>query len=250
MLFNLIRRSLKQSSSAAGGPNKALALPAVEALEARSLLDANAFVRSLYANILQRSSPTDAEVNGWVSAIDSGVSTQAVTQAFLGSSERFGVIVNNDYTSLLGRSVDPTGQNFFVQQMINGATQDQVEAQILGSQEYFNAHSQTNSAFLQGAYMDVLGRNAANADLQFWSTQFDNGASRTEVGLGILGSHEAHLRAVDMAYLDILHRNVDDMGGSGDYWANFLDSGHSESDLIAALTNSQEYLTETGMTPA
>src|SRR5436305_1170736 len=79
--------------------------PTVEALEARSLLDANAFVRSLYVNILGRI-PGNGEINGWVSSLNSGMTTAAVTAAFVGSNERFGLMVNQEYSALLGRRVD------------------------------------------------------------------------------------------------------------------------------------------------
>jgi len=95
--------------------------------------------------------------------------------------------------------------------------------------------------------MDALGRMPGNADLVFWTDQLESGVSRAEASLRILGSHEGHQREVDMAYVQILHRNVDDMGSSREFWASFLDSGHTEADLIVALSNSTEYLTATGI---
>lgn len=234
----------------AGSPQKRSSFsyrPTVEALEARSLLDANAFVRSLYINILQRV-PADAEINGWVSSIQSGMATSAVTAAFVGSSERFGLMVSQEYSNLLGRSVDPASLNYWMQQRANGASQDQVVATILSSQEYFHLHGQQNSSFVQALYADVLGAGVASESLQqFWTAQLAGGTSREEVSISILGCHEAHAHAVDLAFQQILHRNSDGTGGGSDYWANYLDSGKTESDLVAALSNSQEYLNQYAM---
>jgi hypothetical protein len=220
--------------------------PAVEALEDRSLLDASAFVRSLYANILQRPSPSDAEVNGWVSNINSGMSLQAVTQAFLGSNEHFTLIVNTDFTTLLGRPADQGALNFYTQQMVNGMTQDQVEATILGSQEYYFDQGSTNSNFIQGVYFAVLGRSA-DGDVDYWESQLASGSSREQVSARILGSHEAHVRDVDQIYIQMLHRTADDSGSA--YWSNFLDSGRTESDVILSLATSTEYESAYGVGP-
>lgn len=216
--------------------------PTVEGLEARSLLDANTFVRSLYINILQRT-PADAEINGWVSSLQSGMTTGAVTAAFVGSTERFGLMVNQEYSNLLGRSVDPASLNYWIQQRGNGASQDQVDATILSSQEYFDLHGQQNSSFIQALYADVLGPGAASESLQqYWTVQLAGGTSREEVSICILGSHEAHAHEVDLVFQQILHRSSDDTGTN--YWANYLDAGKTESALIAAISNSQEYLNQ------
>jgi hypothetical protein len=236
-------RSVSSTSTRASGRSSK---PAVEALEDRSLLDASAFVRSLYANILQRPSPSDAEVNGWVSNINSGMSLQAVTQAFLGSNEHFTLIVNTDFTTLLGRPADQGALNFYTQQMVNGMTQDQVEATILGSQEYYFDQGSTNSNFIQGVYFAVLGRSA-DGDVDYWESQLASGSSREQVSARILGSHEAHVRDVDQIYIQMLHRTADD-GGSA-YWSNFLDSGRTESDVILSLATSTEYESAYGVGP-
>src|SRR5205807_860943 len=127
------------------------------------------FVRSLYVNILERV-PSDAEVGGWVSSLQNGMTTAAVTAAFVGSSERFDLMVNKEYSNLLGRSVDQASLDYWMQQRANGASQDQVVVTILSSQEYFNLHGQQNSSFIQALYADVLGTGAASGSLQqFWT---------------------------------------------------------------------------------
>jgi hypothetical protein len=239
------RFSRSVSSTSTRTPGRS-SKPAVEALEDRSLLDASAFVRSLYANILQRPSPTDAEVNGWVSSINSGMSLQAVTRSFLGSNEHLSLVVNNDFTTLLGRPADQAALNYFTQRMVNGMTQDQVETAILGSQEYYFDQGGTNSNFIQGVYFTALGRSA-DGDVAYWDNQLASGVSREQVSARIVGSHEAHVRDVDQIYMQMLNRTADDSGS--DYWANALDSGRTEFDVIASLATSSEYESAYGVTP-
>jgi hypothetical protein len=219
--------------------------PSVEALEERSLLDANAFVRSLYANVLHRFSPSDAEVNGWVNLMQNGMSTQQITGSFLGSTERLGVVVNTDFNVYLERNADQQSLNFWVQQMANGMSQDQVAAAILGSQEYMTLHAATNDGFIKGVYQNVLKRAAEDGALAYWTQQLDNGASRTDVATAILGTHEAHMRDVDTIYAEFLGRMADQNGATS--WANALDAGRSESDVIGAIINSPEYINDNGM---
>jgi Domain of unknown function (DUF4214) len=219
--------------------------PAVEALEDRSLMDANAFVRGLYANILQRA-PSDAEVNGWVSSLNSGMSMQSVTQAFIGSNEHLALIVNTDFTNFLGRPADPSALSYWTGQMANGMTQDQVAAAILGSPEYFALQGSSNSMYIQGVYFSVLDRSA-DGSVAYWNSQLASGASREQVAADILNSHEAHGRDVDQLYTQILHRSADP--GGSQYWTNFLDSGGTESGVIQAITNSTEYRTDYGVSP-
>ncbi|HEV8059527.1 MAG TPA: DUF4214 domain-containing protein, partial [Gemmataceae bacterium] len=148
-----------------------MAKPAVETLENRSLLDASAFVRGLYANILERPSPSAAEVNGWVNQIQNGLSLQTVSADFINSSEHMAVIVKNDYSNFFGRAADQQGLNFWVQQMTNGMSQDQVASQFLGSEEFLMKHGSTNYDFINGVYETVLGRDVDNAGFAYWNEQ-------------------------------------------------------------------------------
>jgi Domain of unknown function (DUF4214) len=248
-MFSNLSEHFKRVFSANQNSSSVLsAKPAIEALEDRSLLDASAYVSSLYTNLLQRS-PTATELNGWVSQINNGESLQAVSSAIINGSERLGVIVNADYTTLLGRSADQSGFNFWVQQMQNGMTQDQVEANILSSQEYAMVHGSTDQDFINGIYESVLHRSPSAAEFNYWNNQLIfktyGDTSRQDVASLIVGSDEAHLRAVDALYSQLLHRNADPSGES--HWASVLDGGGTESKVAAGLVDSTEYLNATGV---
>jgi hypothetical protein len=246
---HLAKRFLNPLESGSSRKQSFAAKPAVEALESRSLMDANAFVRGLYANVLQRSNPSDAEVNAWVNRIDAGMSLQAVNAAFVGSTERLDVVVKSDYTNLLGRAADQAGLNYWVQQLANGMTQDQVEASMASSEEFFMVHGSTNTEFIQGLYQTVLHRNASDADLTYWNNQLSvvtfHQTTPRDVALRIVSSDEAHLRDVDTIFSEILHRSADDTTRAN--WASFLDQGGSQAQIITALVNSNEYLGDYGV---
>ena len=251
MLHTLLQRCSQAFTSRQAVKQIPSPKPALEALEDRSLLDASAFVRSLYANILDRPSPTNAEVNGWVSQIQNGMSLQAVSAAFIGSNEHFGVIIQNDYSNFFGRPADQAGLNFWVQQMENGMSQDQVASELLSSEEFLMRHGSTNQEFIQGLYQTVLHRNADAAGLAYWNQQLSfetqNQNSHQDISMRFLTGDEAHQADVDAIFAQILHRSPDANGDS--FWTNFLNNGGSESQVIAGMVNSSEYLTAEGVPP-
>jgi len=242
-------RNFWQSRPTLTGKVGVRARPELEALESRSLLDANTFVQSLYANILQRA-PTQAEADAWVGQIDSGVSPAAVAAAFAGSTERLAEVVSNDYSNFFGRNADPQEINYWAQQMAAGMTQDQVAASLVGSQEFRMRHGSSADQFIEGAYETVLHRSVDPTGLAYWKQQLfartDHQVTFEDVASRIVGSDEAHQQQVDAIFAEILHRSADDGGRA--FWAGFLDNGGSQSQMIATLAGSAEYLQETGMT--
>jgi hypothetical protein len=239
-LLNRCVRSLRSNSPRVTHYPK----PIIEALEERSLLDANAYVRALYASILNRPSPTDAEVNGWVAQINSGVSLEAVAKTFAGSSERFGIIVSDDYTQILGRTVDPAGLNFWVNQMANGMSQAQVQASILSTEEAFAHSFGSNKGFIMLSFQTALGRDVDDAASNFFINELADGASRFDVASQIVNSHEAHLHAIDQIYLQLLGRNAD--ADANAFFGTNLDNGGSLIDVVATVGASTEFQEASG----
>ncbi len=92
------------------------------------------FVTGLYQEVLNRT-PSDAEVAGWVSALDNGASRLSVSTGFLTSQEYRSDLVQADYLTFLLRPADDSGLNAWVDALNAGATDQQVLAQIFGSAE-------------------------------------------------------------------------------------------------------------------
>ncbi len=65
------------------------------------------------------------------------------------------------YQRYLRRSVDWNGLQNWVGQFRRGMTQEQVQAALLGSDEYYQAHGGRPAGFVRGLYEDVLGRQAS-----------------------------------------------------------------------------------------
>lgn len=92
------------------------------------------YVQGLYQTVLGRA-PGAAELNGYVSALNAGVSRLSVAIGFLTSKEYYTDLVQSDYNIYLGRPADPVGLASFVNAKQAGATDQLVLAQIFGSSE-------------------------------------------------------------------------------------------------------------------
>ena len=94
------------------------------------------FVTGLYTDVLNRT-PTSAEVNGWVTLLNSGTSRTAVATMFLTSTEYRTDLIMSDYETFLGRKADPAGLAGWLNAFAAGAKDQEVLAAIFGSAEGF-----------------------------------------------------------------------------------------------------------------
>ena len=94
------------------------------------------FVSALYQIALHRS-PSDAELNGWLGALQSGTTTSTVAQIILTSHEYHTVLVNTDFQMFLNRQADPNSQNAFAAALDAGLKDQAVIAILTTSAEYY-----------------------------------------------------------------------------------------------------------------
>jgi len=110
---------------------------------------------------------TQAEVNFWLSRLQSGVSPQAVASGFAASGEREGNRVRADYQTLLGRTPAQSEVDFWVNRFAQGLTNEDLAAGFLGSIEYYNAAAKGKSDkadWVLSAVFDELERSATTAE--------------------------------------------------------------------------------------
>lgn len=97
----------------------------------------------------------------------------------------------------------------------------------------------TDQGFITGLYADLLNRgNASTADLAFWETVLDSGASRASVAIGFLTSHEYRTDLVQNDYLTYLNRAADPGGLTT--WVNALNAAFTDQELLATILGSPE----------
>jgi len=97
------------------------------------------FINGLYLDLLNRT-PSSFEVVNNLTLLGSITRTQ-LAGVVLSSLEYDNILVNNYYNAYLNRPADPFGLNFFVPQLQGATTNEVVQSEILGGEEYSLAES-------------------------------------------------------------------------------------------------------------
>jgi hypothetical protein len=98
------------------------------------------WVAALYQDLLGRQADAQGE-SYWVGQLQAGTSRTEVSNGFANSSERLGKQISNDYLDILGRDPDPTGLDYWMAQLTHGATDEDLVAALIASQEFYDEHA-------------------------------------------------------------------------------------------------------------
>lgn len=158
----------------------------VELLGSTDFTGQVSFVNSLYQNLLGRA-PDMAGLDLWSGELFAGVSHRQVATAFWQSAEHRGREVDQFYQTFLHRSADAGGRAGWVNALLAGTSEFDVARMFLTSAEYQAAHG-SDSAFIMGLYMDVLGRSAGATEVAGWLQVLQGGLSRDAVAQAFLTS--------------------------------------------------------------
>jgi V8-like Glu-specific endopeptidase len=173
------------------------------------------FIAAAYQKYLGRAAAA-SEINGWVGAMQNGLSNEHVEAGFIGSAE---YIANHGgpgagwvrglYVDLLGRTPAQSEIDSWVYQLANGMTPVQVAYGFAASYE-------RESERVAADYQKYLGRAAATSEINGWVAQFLAGCSNESLIAAFVGSleywdhHGASAASwLDAAYHDVLGRPAD-----------------------------------------
>ena len=130
------------------------------------------WVQGMYHDLLGRA-PSDAEVNGWVNALNNGVSPSAVAFGFAASAEREGQRVQSNYKTYLGRFASPEEASGWVNAFTAGQiTNEDMQAGFMASVGYYNDPLKgrgTNADWVASIYQDVLHRAGTPDEISIWA---------------------------------------------------------------------------------
>ena len=106
----------------------------------------------------------------------------------------FRQLVESWYSLYLNRAPDPTGVRDFVNRLSRGASPEEVQASIIGSDEYFRLHGSRPASWIAGMYADVLNRSARRDEISHWLGMFQRlGGSREQTALEFLRTARTEL---------------------------------------------------------
>jgi len=121
------------------------------------------------------------------------------------STEGLVQTVDGSYLAILGRAPDASGMTSAFQFLATGHSWSQLQAILIGSTEFFQAHAGgTDAGFVTALYQVGLGR-APDAEGEAASNAFlDQGNTRLQLADVVLGSVEAATDAIQTTYQTFL----------------------------------------------
>jgi hypothetical protein len=103
-------------------------------------------------------------------------------------------LVESWYPLYLNRAPDPTGVRDFVNRMARGATPEDIQSSIIGSDEYYRLHGSRPASWIAGMYADVLNRSARPDEVRHWLGMYQRlGGSREQTALEFLRTARTEL---------------------------------------------------------
>ncbi len=210
-----------------------------EALEDRlTPSTSSTLLPAFYADLLHRA--PDPGSGGYAQQLDAGIRPAAVAyqiETDPGNEFRFD-LVQSYYEHFLHR-LGTTGElQGYVNMLAGGATDEQVQAIIMGSQEYFQKHGSDNMLWLDGVYEDLLTR----PDWEAAHLSAVTATNRATIALNITKSAEYTGVTVDAYYREFLGRPGFGDPGKDGYAQQLLTGTMSDEAIVAELLGSSEYL--------
>jgi len=99
----------------------------------------------------------------------------------------FPQLVDSWYRLYLNRPAEPQGMRDQIDRLRRGDTPEEIQAGILGSDEYFRLQGSRRHAWVAALYADVLGRSPSRREVAIWVEKLDrNGGSREQTALEFL----------------------------------------------------------------
>jgi hypothetical protein len=169
-----------------------------------------------------------------------------VAEAFAHSPEYYNGLIRTYYQDFLGRSAGASEQTFWAQSLENGARDEIVLSQILGSNEYFQKAGGTNQDWLNSLYQDLLNRAADQSGQAAWLAALNAGATRQQVASLVDTSREREALIVGAYYEFYMGRQGSAAEING--WVGILRNGATQEQVVTIFLGSPEFLTREGGT--
>jgi hypothetical protein len=170
------------------------------------------FITNLYQDLLNRA-PDGSGMTAISAALDGGKITRGLVVQFIVTSVEYRTVrIEQLYQKLLGRPADGPALNFYLRFVMNGGRFEDVEAVIVASAEYEAASTtgnNTDAAFLNKAYHDILNRAPDDVSLLNAEQKLAINGTRTQVADDLIKSYEGHAVLLEQDYQKLLGRTLD-----------------------------------------
>lgn len=198
-------------------------------------------VQAHYFDLLGRLADVGGR-DGWVARLEAGASPERVARGIVATGEHGRSVVAELTSRYLGRVPSPTELSTWGPLVLRGRRLD-VAAAMLGSGEYFAATGGDTEAWVDAAYLAVLGRPADSGGRAWAIGLLDSGTSRQAVARKLLRSSEGVTAEVRRAYQEILRREPD--AGGRVYWRDRILGGTNPETVLAVMAGAPGYVART-----
>jgi hypothetical protein len=172
--------------------------------------------------------------------MDSGaISRSQFAGALVRSSEYYGDLITAAYQRYLGRDPDAPGLQSWISAMQSGLSDERLEANLIGSPEFYADSGGTDKGWVDAAYFDVLGRVPDSPGENNWIGVLAAGESRAAVSYDFTSSQEREGERVAADYLQLLGRTASNAEIAG--WVQAIQQGKANEDVVAGFVASVEY---------
>ncbi len=166
----------------------------------------------------------------------------AIAYGLTNSAEYYTNFVTSAYQTYLHRDPDAQGLAGWVQGMLGGITDEQLEAYFIGSAEYIaskGAGPGNWAPWVESMYLDLLGRTPTQQEVDQWVAGLNAGISTTYVAHGFAASAERETLRVTADYEKYLGRmpTADEVN----QWVQGFEGGLRNEYVIAGFVGSAEY---------
>jgi hypothetical protein len=175
----------------------------------------------------------------WVQMLQNGAPRIQVVDGIWTSAEHRGVEVDQFYATFFHSSPDAASRAAWINQLLAGVSEADVERQLLTSSDYTAAHPDFVS-FITGLYTDVLGRSPSSSDLAGWVQTMQAGTTRDALAFSFVNSSEAELDSIDFCFTHYLHATGDPAVEAG-LLANIRNGLATPAATTEALLASDQY---------
>jgi hypothetical protein len=216
---------------------------------ATTIGQADLFINAVYLDLLNR--PADsAAYTAFAAPIANGTITDTqMAMDVLISAEYRTDLITSYYQSYLSRSPQPMDINTWLNFFGGGGTDEGLQANLFGSNEFFQKQGATNAFFVTAVYADLLNRPPGSGELTTWVNLLNSSTlTTTQMAANVLGSVEYDSDLVTGYYAQFLNRTP---GNSElNTWVNDIQGGATNEQVIAAILGSQEFFDLAQQTPA
>lgn len=198
------------------------------------------FVGQIYQHLLGR--PADAAGQNDFQRILAQAEEAArrqVSNLVTSSLEYRNNLVVGHFFGLLGRAPTTEELIFWVSTLVQGGTDEQVMAGLIGSDEYYRNHGGTDLGWINGAFQDILFRGPDAAGTNAVLTQLAGGVDRPTIALQLLSTDEYRTRLVSGYFGRFLSRAVS--ADEVTFFVNLMRFGARDEDVLSLIVSSQGY---------